>query len=141
MTYNNKDNNMVYVYELRDNTGVIYVGVTVNLEGRLYHHKKKNGKFTGRTDITIHEMSAWPTRKLARKEEGRLKLFHGFEWTEIQTAKRNCKAQRVLTIKDANDIRSKYIPNIYSMSTLSKEYNVSKSTVQRILENLTYANE
>lgn len=86
---------MVYVYELRVGERVIDVGVSKDLERRIHEHinkrpnKKSCGKYYGRTDITIHQVSEWPTRKLAFKEEGRLKLSYGFEWNEREMANRN----------------------------------------------------
>ena len=86
---------MVYVYELRVGERVIDVGVSKDLQRRFIEHtqkkpqKKSCGKYYGRTDITIHPVSEWPTRKLAMKEEGRVKLSHGFEWTERDILNRN----------------------------------------------------
>ena len=137
---------MIHVYTLRDTTGIIYVGVSGNLNTRLYHHtvpkpnKAGHGKFHGRRDITIHLESSYTERKVALKEEKRLKLELGMVWGEAISGRTNCKNMRVLTKDIAEEIRSKYIPKIYHMKMLAEEYNVSKSTVQRILENKTYMN-
>tara|TARA_R110000803_G_C11707769_1_gene286456 strand:- start:40 stop:462 length:423 start_codon:yes stop_codon:yes gene_type:complete len=140
---------MIYVYELRNSTEVVeYVGVSKNPNNRLYDHTiskpsltSGHGKFYGRTDLTVHSVSQWPTRKIAMKEEKRVKISYGMVWGEGLGGTASCKNMRVLTKDIAEEIRSKYIPKIYHMRMLAEEYNVSKTTVQRILENLTYMNE
>ena len=46
--------------------------------------------------------------------------------------------QRVLTIEEAGEIRSKYIPHKYTMQRLAKEYNVSYGVINSILHNKSY---
>lgn len=81
---------MVHVYLLKDGNGkVVDVGESIDPPNRLYMKTKQKPKlrnktnFYGRTDITQEVVSSHPTRKEARTEEGRLKLFYGLEWTEL----------------------------------------------------------
>ena len=137
---------MFSVYELRSGSKVEYVGYTNNTVNRLKAHtlhkhtpnRSNRGLFYGRTDITIHTMSQWPTRKEAYKEEARLKIHHGFEPTECTTGSKSCKRQRVLTIEQAEEIKSKYIPRVFTQTMLAKEYNVHRNTICRILYDVTY---
>lgn len=46
----------------------------------------------------------------------------------------NCK----LTYTDAEEIRRKYVPRLYSQNMLAKEYNVTQSTIKDILLNRRY---
>ena len=48
------------------------------------------------------------------------------------------KQSRKLTFKDAEVIRSKYIPHKYSMMQLAKDYNVSYLSINKIINNVTY---
>lgn len=43
-----------------------------------------------------------------------------------------------LTLQQVIEIRTKYIPRIYTMETLAKEYNVSKGSIQNIIEKVSY---
>ena len=126
---------MVQVYELRSGSIVEYVGVSKNkLEYRLRDHTKcrgyTKGKFYGRTDLTIHAVSQWPTRKEALKEEGRLKLSYGLEWTET--------INRTTTMEIAREIKSKYIFRKYTYRMLAQDYNLTYSTVKNICQGRTY---
>jgi len=127
------------VYELRSENKVEYVGVTSNtLENRLYDHVKLSGKFPNRHDITIHEVSQWPTKKEAFTEETRLKISHGMPPTELLQRREAGKSARITTIEIAREIKSKYIPYKYSYETLAKEYNIRPSTVRLICQSRTY---
>ena len=121
------------VYELRSGSKVEYVGQTKNLlKYRLVDHaQKRRGKFYGRTDLTIHALSKWPTRKEALLEEGRVKLSHGMPWHEWN----RCKTT---TFDIAEEIRSKYIPHKYTAQILAKEYNLTVNVIYGILNNKTY---
>jgi predicted GIY-YIG superfamily endonuclease len=74
------------VYELRSGSKVEYVGYTTNtLSNRLYDHVKRSGGFPNRKDLTIHEVSNWPTKKEALTEELRLKAYYQMDVTETYT--------------------------------------------------------
>jgi hypothetical protein len=51
----------------------------------------------------------------------------------VLNKKHNSDYLRVLTDLQVNEIRKKYIPRIYSMEKLSKEYNVGVATIHRII--------
>ena len=84
-----------YVYEIKDDSGkTVDVGVTYRPETRMYQHTKVKpgngmGRHYGRDDISMVIACEYPTRKEANKEEGRLKLEHGLDWTEMQIWKAN----------------------------------------------------
>jgi len=79
-----------YVYVLMNGYGIVeYVGYSKNLKQRIYDHTQRNpkwglhnGKFYGRTDITMEVIKKFDTKKEARDYEGELKIQLGFEWTE-----------------------------------------------------------
>tara|TARA_R110000796_G_scaffold87261_1_gene188456 strand:- start:281 stop:670 length:390 start_codon:yes stop_codon:yes gene_type:complete len=126
---------MIYVYELRVGERVIDAGVSNNVKTRLRQHTQtRNGKYYGRKDITIHTVSEWPTRKLAMKEEGRVKISHGLKWTEDIGRKNS----RILTMEIAREIRTKYKPRVYTRKMLMQEYNVSEGVIKGIVNNVYY---
>tara|TARA_R110001632_G_C11069260_1_gene387086 strand:+ start:95 stop:514 length:420 start_codon:yes stop_codon:yes gene_type:complete len=138
---------MYTVYELRTILGKLeYFGYSKNINakwGRLYQHtKKKQGLFYGREDLVLNELKTFATRKEAGQEEGRLKLLHGMEWTEKEVGRRNGLTggikNRKITMEEAIEIRSKYIPRKNSYVKLAKEYNISKSSIVRITKNMSY---
>ena len=135
---------MVYVYELRVGERVIDVGMSNNLERRLHEHTNKRpnkqscGKYYGRTDITIHQVSEWPTRKLAFKEEGILKESYGFEHTESNFGKHVHYSARTLTMEIARELRSKYVFKKNTCKMLAKEYNTTYKVVYDIIKHRTY---
>tara|TARA_R110002167_G_C12145123_1_gene600690 strand:- start:80 stop:484 length:405 start_codon:yes stop_codon:yes gene_type:complete len=132
---------MVYVYLLKDgNNKVVDVGESQNPKGRLRDKTKcislvNKGctNFYGRTDITHEVVSSWPTRKQALVEEKRLKLLHGLQSTEEHRGK-----PRKLTMAQAEEIRSKYVPYKYNGVMLAKEYGVSTLVIHKIIHNQTY---
>lgn len=82
-----------YVYVLMNEYGIVeYVGQTNNTNTRMRNHMGKqtytntgivhNGKFNGRTDLTIEVVKEFDKRKDALNYEGELKMQLGFEWTE-----------------------------------------------------------
>ena len=125
-----------YVYILRDgNNNVVDVGESVKPTDRLYRKTRcrpspGQGKFYGRTDITLEVVAGPIDRPSALKLEGELKLQYGLEWTEVKL--------RSLTMDQANDIRSKYIPRKYSQCKLASEYGVSQGTIASIINNIKY---
>jgi hypothetical protein len=143
---------MQYVYLLRDGNGkVVDVGESHDPPSRLYHKTKNkptpgHGYFYGRTDITQEVLSSWETKKEARAEEERLKIYYGLEVTErtggIQGGRIGGLVpdykQRKLTKEQADQIRSKYIPHKYSTYKLAKEYGVSPAAIKNIVTNKTY---
>ena len=143
--------NMTHVYELRDQQGnVVDVGMSKQLKVRLRQHtftkptdaNNGSGKWYGRKDLSIHSMSIWATRSEARAEEGRLKLHHGFKWTEQIASQKGGKllgqSNRKLTMEQAQEIKSKYIPYKYTYHRLAKEYGVAVSAIRAIVHNQTY---
>ena len=139
---------MVHVYELRTESNVEYVGISKNLDGRLYQHTKKKyrpasgeGLFNGRTDLTIHSVSQWPTRSLALLEETKVKRSHGIQPTEFLQRSKAGKSCRLTTYQLAQEIKSKYIPRKYTHQMLANEYNLTLSTVAAICRGKTYLEE
>jgi hypothetical protein len=55
---------------------------------------------------------------------------HGYD---ILGVNHNSDYLRVLTDIEVNQIRKKYIPKVYSMAKLSKEYGVSVATIHRVI--------
>ena len=135
---------MIHVYLLKDGNGkVVDVGESKNPPARLYKKTKaileidRKTNFYGRTDITLEVVSSHPTRKEARVEEGRLKLFYGLEWTENHRLGLP-DSQRKLTKEIADEIRAKYIPYKYHTTMLAEEYGVHKSAIKHIISGQTY---
>ena len=136
------------VYELQDATGtVIDVGYTHRPKVRMYEHTRKKptlkgcGRHYGRTDLTMVIVSEHLTRKEAALAETQLKSEHGFQPTERMNGPRMAKLCRKLTMEQAQEIRSKYVPWEYTISKLAKEYGVSLMNVHGIIHNKTYKNE
>ena len=73
-----------YVYTLMNQYGAVeYVGQTYNTDKRMQAHTKFNdGKFYGRTDLTLELVKEFDNRRDAMKYEGELKLALNMEWTE-----------------------------------------------------------
>ena len=142
-----KDTKKYYVYELRNSENQVeYVGYTSKISGhrnRFYQHTRVrpghsgNGKFYGRTDITMHVIHETQSKKEALLLEGRLKLSHGLEWTERSPMPISLR-NRKLTQDQAETIRSKYIPRKYTMKALADEYGVSQGAIRNVLVNKTY---
>tara|TARA_R110000744_G_scaffold329580_2_gene435120 strand:+ start:21 stop:434 length:414 start_codon:yes stop_codon:yes gene_type:complete len=134
---------MIYVYELRVGERVIDVGVTSRtIETRLYEHTRNLGRWPNRTDITIHSVSEWLTLKLAMKEEGRLKLSYGLEWTErnnqIKGGMVAGPKRRVLKRKDILEIRNLSDLGVYQRD-IANQYNVCQRTINKIVNKISYA--
>ena len=51
---------------------------------------------------------------------------------------KNILDKRKLTDEEADEIRNKYIPKVYTMKKISKEYNVDYKTIWDIINNKTY---
>jgi hypothetical protein len=51
---------------------------------------------------------------------------------------KNILDKRKLTDKQADEIRQKYIPRVYTIKKLAEEYNVSKRTIKNIVYNKIY---
>ena len=76
-----------YVYELYNLAGTIeWVGETINPKSRLYSHTKRkhhptngNGKFYGRTDITMNIVAQFDNRPDAWKYQCQLQKEHGLQ--------------------------------------------------------------
>jgi len=132
------------VYELQDeNCNVIDVGYSYRPKTRMYQHTRTKpgsgtGKFYGRTDLTMVIVSEHPTRKEAAQAEIALKIQHGLEPIERMNGVRNGKLNRKVTMEQAQEIRSKYVPWKYTMSRLANEYGCSHGTVCGIIHNKYY---
>jgi len=132
------------VYELRSSK-VEYVGITSrNVSVRLNEHinLKPNGTNRGKfykQDLTIHIVKTLSSKGEALLHETELKKYHGLVPIEHITSQIVCKklgeSSRKLTESEVQCIRSLDKPNI---SDLSKKYNVSTSTIYRILRSITY---
>jgi hypothetical protein len=146
---------MVHVYLLRDGNGkVVDVGESVNPPRRLYlktRAKSQIGRrtnFYGRTDITQEVVSSWATKKEARAEEGRLKLFYGLEWTEriICTAgveagpKNRIKyntSRRKLTPDQVKEVKQLYKSGKKQIR-IAEQMNCSRSAIHSIIHGTGY---
>ena len=70
---------MKYVYELRHNNKVVWVGETKHPDIRLYQHtKKSNGKFFGQ-QLTIEVVASFDTKKEAWNYQIELQKKYGLE--------------------------------------------------------------
>lgn len=86
--------------------------------------------------------------KNCNRSDNRVENLEWCTWSENNSHAHKYGAQRKhygqnhhnskITQEIANEIRAKYIPNVYSMSTLGKEYNLANGTIQAILENRTW---
>lgn len=56
----------------------------------------------------------------------------------LEHKKRNAKSRRQITYIQAQEIRSKYKPRIYTCMTLAKEYGISRRAIRQILEFKSY---
>ena len=133
------------VYELQDATGtVIDVGYTHRPKVRMYEHTRRKptlkgcGRHYGRTDLKMVIVSEHSTRKEAGQHETALKLEHGLQPTERMNGPRMAKLCRKLTMEQAQEIRTKYIPYKYTLIMLATDYNTSLGIIYGIVNNLTY---
>ena len=67
---------MKYVYELRHNNKVVWVGESKRPKGRLWQHTSKNGKFTG-LDIDMSIVAEFETREEAYRHQCELQEEYG----------------------------------------------------------------
>ncbi len=126
---------MYYIYHIPG----VKIGMTKNYPQRCLDQGFTEYELTEtHTDIMI-----------GSEREKQLNLEHSYPWNDSQyyylmvergsNNKGNPnKHQRKLTYKDAQEIRSKYIPRKYGYAKLANEYNVSIRTIQQIITNLTY---
>lgn len=144
---------MKYVYELKDgNNQVVYVGITNNPKSRLRQHTRVkpahygNGKFYGRTDITI-EVVAGPMPRLEALEiENELQKQYGLvtdrqrrrSAVEKNRAKIDLEKRRLLTYEDADKIRELYATGMYSQTELGEQFGVYQPVIYHIENNKTY---
>ena len=144
---------MVHLYELRNTDNQVeYVGVSSNTNFRLYQHTKckpngtSNGKFYGRTDLTLYTIETYLTRKEAMQAETLHKVQLGFEPTELNNVtlqgklngKANGKLTCKLTLLEAQEAKNLYATGNHTYKILSEKYNVSPLTIWRIVKNITY---
>ncbi|MBI2635270.1 MAG: GIY-YIG nuclease family protein [Parcubacteria group bacterium] len=68
---------MHYVYMIKNSSGKLYVGVTEDLNKRLYYHNTKQGanftKYKSKFEIVFEEK--YPTLAEARKREAQIKKW------------------------------------------------------------------
>ena len=127
-----------YIYKIINiATGIVeYVGRTKDLETRWKSHTRKKpgygmGKFYQRTNVAMVPISRHSSKEEAKQQEKFWQRHYDCEdGTGFKTRK--------LTIKQAEEIRAKYIPYEYSISMLAKEYGVGRNTIRNILINQTY---
>ena len=136
---------MVHVYELRNaNNQVEYVGISGNLISRLYEHTRRKpdgkgqGKFYGRNNLTLISVKTYNTRAEARQAETILKLQHGLEPTERNSASKLGKGNRKLTMEQAREIRKLYNTRSYTQSSLAKIYICTQACIHDIVNNKRY---
>ena len=135
-----------YLYEMIDLYGTVeYVGYSCNPKFRMYQHTRmKNvdgnghGRFYGRSDLSMVIVSEFPTRKEAAQAEIALKKEYGMPPTEALCGIHAALTLRQLTIEQAKEIRSKWVPYKYSKKRLSDEYGVSIGSIDKIVKNITY---
>ena len=137
---------MVYVYELRNQTGKVeYVGVSKDPKTRMRYHTNhvpdgtsRKGLFYKRMDLTMNLISCFETRKEAYKLEAELKINNGLEPTEKNNGSRICKSFRKLNMNQAKEIRSLYSSGNYTHSDLGKMYSISRQVSFNIVTNKSY---
>lgn len=80
----------------------------------------------------------WVTAKENAKHAASLGLKNCFKSGNTFSKKGSENHRSVLTLEQVEEIKQKYKPFIYTYKDLTKEYNVSYSTISRILNNRTY---
>ena len=74
---NGHNQNMYYVYMIKNSSGKLYIGVTENLNKRLYYHNTKQGanftKYKSKFEIVFEEK--YQTLTEARKREIQIKKW------------------------------------------------------------------
>ena len=101
---------MHYVYELRDNKEVVWVGETIRPDGRLWQHTSNTGKFTGQ-DLDMTVVAEYNTRKEAWYHQVRLQEEYGLESDLSKTRRAG---------KQMTDTRRQHLKNIQSFETSQK---------------------
>lgn len=135
-----------YLYEMIDLYGTVeYVGYSCNPKFRMYQHTRmKNvdgnghGRFYGRSDLSMVIVSEFPTRKEAAQAEIALKKEYGMPPTEALCGINSAIKMRQLTMDQAREIRSKWVPYKYTLRQLEKEYGISRGAIAKIIKNITY---
>ena len=130
---------MKYVYELKDSDGkVIDVGQTKRPNRRLWEHTSKNGRWPGRTDISLEVVAGPMSISEALAMEGELKLSYGFIWTERIACLKGGNApkhkKRKLSNKAIKDIRKKES----TQRAYAQKYKVVQRTIAQIQNRETY---
>ena len=135
---------MKYVYELRRNNTVVYVGESKNPKLRYNQHVKwkpspGNGMFYKQFDLELVVVAGPMSIRHARDLEYSLKESYGMEVGERIGKKPDPKKVKVkksrkyLTQKEIEEIKGKYVRIKYGIDKLSREYGVSSKTIHRCL--------
>ena len=133
-----------YVYILKNsNNVVIDVGESIEPYRRLIRKTKHaDSKFSHEENVTIEIVAGPMIRPKALELEYKLKDKYNLYQSEKESRKAGQFAkkisQRKLTIKDAKDIRKKYVKGVYGYKLLAKEYGVYPRVIQLIIANKTY---
>ena len=104
-----------------------------SLKGKKFsieHKKKLSIALKGRVFTQTHRENL--SKSLKGKYIGENNPFYGKKHTQESKNKIRAHAS-TLTQEDVNEIRSKYEYRKYSHRKLAREYNVAKSTIQRII--------
>lgn len=139
-----------YVYELVNSLGVVeYVGETTNPKNRFYNHTKRkqyngngNGKFYGRTDITLSVVNEFDNKKDAFNYQCELQKRYGFQTDadkKIQTGKNvgnigykiSCVVRRKPII--AINIKTGEKINFVSIAEAARQLNTTSGNITKIL--------
>ena len=141
---------MYYIYHL---IGLPKIGVTDNIERRMLKHQKRyKDQFNGYEILEEHTCVDTVDRR-----EVELQKEYGYP-TDKSTYSRTCSMKdvgamasvartRTLTMEQAREIRSKFIPmqsgatQKGGISALAREYNVSRALIRSIVNNTSYMNE
>lgn len=130
---------MHYIYILKEDDQIIYVGHTNNPQIRLYQHTKSipnykngNGMFYNRF-VTMEIVLECEDRRSAFKEEKRLKDLYGFEYTEGHNAKIREYADQI-----RNDFANLNGSRMQFYKDQANIYKVGVRTIRNIVNSVNY---
>jgi predicted GIY-YIG superfamily endonuclease len=124
---------MRYVYELINSVGTIeYVGETIDTKRRFAQHTTwLSGKFKGRTDLTMHVVDSFVTKKEAYEFQNELQKFWGLAPDNTKMSRKGeTNPTTKLTNEQVTEIRKRYVRG--QGAQLGREFGVSRIVIGRI---------